>query len=327
MSSVSIVMYHYVRDLKNGKFNNIKGLDIALFKEQLDFFKRNYCVIKMEDLIYSVESKKQLPKNALLLTFDDGYIDHSENVLPLLEKYNMQGSFFPPAQNFYEKKLLNVNKVHFALASCPIESIYIDTLKEIDYQRKQGHNIPKSETLVQKYALPNRFDDAKTIFVKRALQTILPEKIRDIIADKLFGKYVGEQTEVFAQQLYMQKNHLKDLKNAGMFIGLHSYNHCWLGHLNKEAQEIELKKALFAMKEFIDIDNWVMNYPYGSYNKETIEILEKLNCKLALTTSVDVCDLSVHNKFELPRLDTVDFPPVSNNYLKYEKKVLHELSI
>ena len=74
------------------------------------------------------------------------------------------------------------------------------------------------------------------------------------------------------------------------------------------------------MNDFIDKNNWVMNYPYGSYNKNTIEILEKLNCTLAVTTRVDVCNLNKHKKYELPRLDTIDFPPRSENYLNYGAK-------
>ncbi|MGV8982708.1 hypothetical protein [Clostridium sp.] len=35
---VSIVMYHYVRDLKNSRYPEIKGLDYNLFKNQIDFF-------------------------------------------------------------------------------------------------------------------------------------------------------------------------------------------------------------------------------------------------------------------------------------------------
>ena len=36
---VTVVMYHYVRDLKNSRYPNIKGLDIEKFKKQIKFFK------------------------------------------------------------------------------------------------------------------------------------------------------------------------------------------------------------------------------------------------------------------------------------------------
>ena len=54
-SSVSIVMYHYVRDLKNSRYPEIKGLDYDLFKEQISFFKNNFHIIKMEELIDAVK--------------------------------------------------------------------------------------------------------------------------------------------------------------------------------------------------------------------------------------------------------------------------------
>ena len=36
MNNLTIVMYHYVRDLKNSRYPDIKGLDVSLFKEQID---------------------------------------------------------------------------------------------------------------------------------------------------------------------------------------------------------------------------------------------------------------------------------------------------
>ena len=40
MSHVTIVMYHYVRDLKRSKYPAIKSLDLALFKEQIKYIKK-----------------------------------------------------------------------------------------------------------------------------------------------------------------------------------------------------------------------------------------------------------------------------------------------
>lgn len=39
MNKVTIVMYHYVRDLANSRFPQIRGLDYSLFKKQIEFFK------------------------------------------------------------------------------------------------------------------------------------------------------------------------------------------------------------------------------------------------------------------------------------------------
>lgn len=320
MNLVNIVMYHYVRELKNGRYNKIKGLETEHFVEQLDFFQKNYNIIRMEDLIDSIENSTKLPEKALLLTFDDGYLDHFNIVFPILANRDIQGSFFIPAQTFCENKLLDVNKIHFILACADIETLYIEVLNQINFYRREGYELPSTDSLIEKYAIANRFDDEKTIFVKRILQTALPEDLRGIIASNLFKKYIGLPEDVFARELYLNREQIQCMKDSGMFIGLHGYNHYWLGNLDKDLQEKEIKKALSEMSDFIDKDNWVMNYPYGSYNKDTLDILEKLNCKLAFTTEVEVCNLSKHNRFELPRLDTIDFPPRSDNYLKYEVK-------
>lgn len=58
-----------------------------------------------------------LPEKALLLTFDDGYIDNYTYALPLLEEFGFQGSFFIPRKTFVTHQLLDVNKIHYILAS------------------------------------------------------------------------------------------------------------------------------------------------------------------------------------------------------------------
>ena len=53
-NTLAIVMYHYVRDLKNSRYPRIKGFDISEFKSQIEFFKANYNIITMEQLISAI---------------------------------------------------------------------------------------------------------------------------------------------------------------------------------------------------------------------------------------------------------------------------------
>ena len=124
MNKVTIVAYHYVRDLKFSRYPQIKGLDTVFFKEQIIFFKKNYNIITMEQLIDSIDKNKALPDKSLLLTFDDAYIDHFTQVFPILVENKIQGSFFPPAKAIRDHTLLEVNKIHHILAS-NTEAAYI----------------------------------------------------------------------------------------------------------------------------------------------------------------------------------------------------------
>lgn len=315
MSNVNIVMYHYVRDLEHSRYPRIKGLDLSLFEQQIQFFKQHFTFITMEELLSTYEEGGDLPENALLLTFDDGYMDHFTNVFPVLLREGIQGSFFISGKTFIENKLLDVNKIHFVLASSDTNELLQDLYQQMDYYRGIEYNIPSNKELYDLYAVKNRYDDKDTIFIKRMLQTVLPEELRNKISSNIFEKYVGLSEFKFAHELYMSYDQIRCMKNAGMFIGLHGYDHYWLGNLEKDKAEIDIRKALKSMNEFINPNSWVMNYPYGSYNNETIDILKNMGCKLALTTNVNIANSEREERFEIPRLDTNDYPPKSNNYL------------
>lgn len=97
----------------------------------------------------------------------------------------------------------------------------------------------------------------------------------------------------------------------GMFIGVHGYDHYWLGKLSKEEMEQDLERALEAMEPFIDRNGWVMNYPYGSegsYNEDVLAFLGRNGCQAGFTTKAETADLDVCNRLLLPRYDTNDFP-------------------
>ena len=95
---LSIIMYHYVRSVTNSNHPNIKGLEVDGFKRQLDYFQENNSIVSAEDVIDASYNSKKLPSNPVWLTFDDGYKDHIDYVLPELKKRGLQGSFFPPAR-------------------------------------------------------------------------------------------------------------------------------------------------------------------------------------------------------------------------------------
>lgn len=312
---IYVVMYHYVRDLKHSRYPGIKGLDVSLFEKQIDFFANRFRIIKMEDLIAYYTESYELPDNSLLLTFDDGYIDNYSYVLPILNEYGVQGSFFIPGKTFSTHQLLDVNKVHYILASANIEDLVKDINERLMYYRNSEFKYESLEELYNKYAVANRFDDKDTIYVKRLLQTALPEKLRNIISSELFQKYVGINEEKMAYELYMSEKQILFMKKQGMHIGIHGYDHYWLANLNEMDMKNDIDKAIEVMKNFIDKKSWVMNYPYGNYSDSVISYIMDKGCSIGLSTEVRVCDLSIDNRFALPRCDCNDFPPVSNNYI------------
>ena len=318
-------MYHYVRDFENSRYPNIKGLDIDLFNEQIAYLKKHYHFVTVEEIIDAYSNKKNLPEHSVLLTFDDAYSDHFTYVFPILEKEKIQGAFYPPVKAVTEHTVLDVNKIHFILASSGDQlSMLLDEIKLLLDLYREEYNLLSFEDYFNELAIANRFDCKEVIFIKRLLQMKLDVRLRGIITDILFEKIVGINESAFSRELYMSIDQIKCMVDCGMHIGSHGYDHYWLGSLPKEMQEFEIKKSI----EFIsavggDINNWSVCYPYGDYNDETISLLKENGCKLGFTTRLDVASLDEDGDavFKLPRLDTNDLPKsvnaeINNWYLK-----------
>ncbi len=314
MRSVNIIMYHYVRDLLHSRYPEIKGLRLEEFYKQVEFLKNNFNIISMEELTEAGRSGTELPERAAVLTFDDGYSDHFMNVFPVLKNFGVSGSFYIPGEAVREHKLLAVNKIHFILASAGIGELRAEVISLMDKYRGSEFDFPKTDELIAEYQKPGRYDKEETVFVKKMLQTVLPERLRNIICDELFEKYVGVKEEVFSRELYLNEHQIKCMKEAGMHIGAHGYAHYWLGNLDKDKMKEDVDKGLEVIYPYIDGNNWVMNYPYGSYNDETVEYIKSKGCSMAIATKVGICDLDRDDFYALPRLNTNDFPPKSETY-------------
>ena len=306
-------MYHYVRELKYSRYPKIKGLDASSFKEQIAYFEQHYQFVTAEECIYAVHSNYQLPKNAILLTFDDGYIDHFHTVFPILEAKGIQGLFFPPAKAIMNHEVLDVNKIHYLLASEPKVPVLIQEIYNCLDNYRSEYSLKSNEYFYSKNALYDRYDSKDIVFIKRLLQFGLEEKLRHQIVDTLFRKYVTSDIEAFSRELYMDAEQLNCMSRNGMVIGSHGYDHNWLNKLPSKKQEKEIDRSLDFLEQIgSPIDSWIMCYPYGAYDDSLINLLRKKKCKLAFTTKVNIARLNRKNMFTLERLDTNDFPTAKN---------------
>ncbi len=93
-----------------------------------------------------------------------------------------------------------------------------------------------------------------------------------------------------------------------MYLGSHGTQHIWLGNNTKSTQILEVETSLQFLKRVgAPIKNWIMCYPFGSYNMDTLDILKSRNCSIGLTTKVGLADLDRSKLLELNRFDTNDF--------------------
>jgi peptidoglycan/xylan/chitin deacetylase (PgdA/CDA1 family) len=94
---VPILMYHYIsvppRNADGYRIN--LSLDPAVFRQHLEYFRENgFSTISLYDLDAALVEGVPLPAKPVILTFDDGYLDNYTNAFPLLQEFDMQGTFF-----------------------------------------------------------------------------------------------------------------------------------------------------------------------------------------------------------------------------------------
>ena len=311
-------MYHYVRDLANSRYPGIKGCDVNEFREQIQYIKKNYNPVTVEEVIEASKNGSQLPEHAILLTFDDGYADHFNYVLPILYHEHIQGAFYAPVKAITEHTVLDVNKIHFILAATPKDKMndLIGRLQTYVNRYKKEYQLDSFDNYYKQYAQSNRFDTSEVIFVKRMLQVALPEDLRKHISSEIFEDVIGMDEAMFSRELYMTMDQIKCMVDSGMHIGSHGFDHYWLGSLTREKQENEIEKSV----EFInsigaDVNNWTICYPYGSYNSDTISVLKQHGCRMGFTCEQKVADLSLYSSdslYKVPRLDVNDLPKKSD---------------
>lgn len=93
---VNALMYHYVSWLPPDPDVFRKDLTVSPkdFEDHVRYLKENgYNAITAVDLWWSLDTGDPLPPKPVLLTFDDGYVDHHDVVLPILKAYGMVGTF------------------------------------------------------------------------------------------------------------------------------------------------------------------------------------------------------------------------------------------
>ncbi len=86
-----VLMYHHLDNEGNGD----TIITPKLFEEHMKALKENgYQTVSLKEIKDYVVKGEELPKNPVLITFDDGYSSNYEIAYPILKKYNMKAVIF-----------------------------------------------------------------------------------------------------------------------------------------------------------------------------------------------------------------------------------------
>lgn len=302
---VKIVTYHYVRDKNRDGWKGLNVCPIETFKNQISWLKLSGEAISLEHLVAALRNDSDIPNNAFLLTFDDGYLDHYDTIFPILQKEGIKGVFFPSVQSACSRKLLVVNKIQLILSEAKAP---LDILNVIQEEVRIVHGNKDFNIMPFLKNVASRFDRPETALIKSLLQEGLPEHIRDSVVDILFSKYVTKDENSLAEELYMNLNQLQEISTSGHYIGGHGSSHKRLTTLSEDQLCAEIEDSLKLVQGASGSTKfWCMCYPHGSVNECVCQALRDANCSAAFT--IEARELSDADDILLiPRLDTRDIP-------------------
>lgn len=305
-NKVIVLMYHRVVNKIGDPWQ--LAVSPANFDLHLAMLRKNFTVISVKELISQLQEKK-IKKNSICLTFDDAYTDNFLYAQPLLEKYNCPATFFVPTNYINSQKAFwwdVLEKLILHSPSLPLKLSLLINGRTYNFNLKK-QTLNREEFIAQ--SLWTYKDDPPTERCSLYLEVCalfrpFSEKEVDIYLQQIIQwadfkiRYVPDTAMSFVQ--------LTQLSNNPLFsLGAHTCTHIDLNRHSNLEQQLQItdcaKHLKFQYKNFVN----AIAYPFGSYNKCTLDIVKKQKISVGFTTNQGF--VNKHSKsLELNRFEVVN---------------------
>lgn len=300
---ITILMYHDVRDLHQTKYPNrykqksfMRNED---FSNQINYIKKCYTVISMDDLLSIINSNIPINKNYALLTFDDGLKDHVFVADFLYQSHiNLSATFFIPTEPVLTRKMMKTHKIQFIIGEGNLKIISKKILSHFKKEKRQNiWNI---------YSTSSWKDNTwnkEQIFITNLLRKYPDKKKSELICNDLFETYVTSDEKQLADDLYLTMEDINKIISSNFTIGGHGYTSDNLLNFNNKEQYEDISKLTDFLNK-IGVSKRYISYPNGGVDDNIIDITKKYGYSIGLaTTNRIITNIAEENVLSLPRLD------------------------
>jgi len=120
-----VLMYHRI-----GASENRTGMTVDIFRQQMKMIKQSFNVITLDELV-NANDNACLPRNAVVVTFDDGYHDFADYAFPVLKELDIPATLFVTT-GFVEGDLwLWPDQIRYALDNTRIREFYLPNIPKV----------------------------------------------------------------------------------------------------------------------------------------------------------------------------------------------------
>lgn len=232
-----IVYYHMISD---SKFDFFNGFTVSKkkFENDVIHYKNYFNVITFKEVYEYLKDGKSI-KDALVITFDDGYKENFLNAKSILDKHKLKATFFLNSSTIDNRNFMWRDALTYLNNKIDDKRI-LNSFKNDIFNKSNDFDLLKS---------------TKNLPLNNVLESI----------DKFWDKAVGINIQKFLDdfKIYISSNDVKLLIESGYEIGVHSNQHPNFSILNFEQAVFEVMTAYnFFSKEF-NYEPISMSFPFG----------------------------------------------------------------
>jgi len=261
--NLQILVYHKVNDDRDPFF---PAIPIDVFAKQMDYFASNFNVCSLESAIEGMEHK-DVPDNAVVVTFDDGYKDNYVNAFPILRRLSIPATIFLATDAISSGKVLWHDRVFAAFRETKVSF-----LKGFN-ENSGGYPL---RTLEEKL-----FGQQHVLKLLRSLNG----RERSLWLDQLIDRLEVEDRKE-TSNLMLTWDEVGDMQQGGISFGSHSVTHPILSRLSIDEARIEICESKRIIEERLGVRVRSFAYPSGrkiDFNEKIKDILREAGYSCALT--------------------------------------------
>lgn len=207
-STVSILTYHHVaaEDTAYPYDAGVADASPEQFRRQMEMLVRYGTPIGVDELVRALDGAP-LPKNPVMVSFDDGYRSCHDVALPILRAVGIRATFFVSTGYINDRKLYWWERIAIILSQARATTATISYPKPFEVNR----HAPSAQRV-----LANIIKDTANLDIKRFL---------DELAAAFGVEWHDDIEAMHADNLIMSWDHVRALARAGMDVESHTRWH------------------------------------------------------------------------------------------------------
>jgi peptidoglycan/xylan/chitin deacetylase (PgdA/CDA1 family) len=275
--TLTVVVFHRVLAVDDERWPHAHPewtVSDTVFDECLQFFRRYYHVISLQELLASLEHGTKLPSRSLLVTFDDGYADNEQYALPLLQRDRVPAVLFATSDFLNREHRLWTEDLVAGFRERRISAESIAELYRALFEQAQ---LPP-DPLKQLNEISARWPD-----------------ISDEEVDHLCRTHLGQPLQRFSKPAHMlTSEQLRHLHAAGIAIGAHGKTHTSLPlSANLKRELAEPRRTLAELLNLQSVDEIsALAFPFGDHSEAVVGSALAEGYKLLFTFKPAITKLS-----------------------------------